>query len=162
MTSAEITTVIKSQQLQFFSQIRRILNKNSYMFTNFTESTIDQDMFECFDAVFSFPDVKIPIRIRNYSYQKYLDFTIRSRTRYGNKTEIDKLKEGFGDYYFYCWLNESNVRIERYMIIDLNAFRKDVIHTPDSEMSNTDGSGFVTFKLYRIIQTSVMIFEYLR
>ena len=35
--------------------------------------------------------------------EKYMDITIRSKTALCNKTEIDKIKAGAGDYYFYCW-----------------------------------------------------------
>ena len=86
-----IQAEIKTLNDKYFNTIRRILNSKSYVFTKFVEATPKQDMEEGFDSIFSFPDVKIPIRIRDYKYLNYRDITIRSRSYYGMRTEIDTL-----------------------------------------------------------------------
>lgn len=159
-TKEEIETVIKQQKIAHFSTIRKILNKCSYMFTQFQEATEIQDKTEGFDAIFSFPDVKIPIRIRNFSYQKYMDVTVRSRSKYGGKTEIDKLRDGFGDYYLYSWLGDGNKRIEKFIIINLKIFRESIIENPNGRRRNDDGTEFWCYSLDQLIKSnSVVIYE---
>jgi len=162
--SSEIEQLIEDQKVKYFYEIRRILNKNSYLFTRFTDATPQEDMNEGFDAVFSFPEVKIPIRIRNFEYQRYMDITIRSKSACNQKTEIHKLREGFGDYYFYCWLDKERRHIEKYAIIDLHKFRSVLVNEqPDSSKKNTDGTEFFVFTVDRLVKTnSIVMFEIIR
>lgn len=159
-TQFEIEALIKQQKIDHFSTIRKILNKCSYMFTQFHEATEVQDKTEGFDAIFSFPDVKIPIRIRNFNYQKYMDITVRSRAKYGGETEIDKLRKGFGDYYLYCWLGDGNKFIEKFVIVNLSVFRSTVLETPKEKRANGDGTEFYCYTLDQLIKSnSVTIYE---
>jgi len=49
-------------------------------------------------------------RVRRFNYfEKYKDqFTIRLKLPKYNKSEMDKIKEGFGDFYFYGFSNKQN------------------------------------------------------
>jgi TPP-dependent trihydroxycyclohexane-1,2-dione (THcHDO) dehydratase len=153
----EIEQQIKVLNTKFFPLIQRILNRYSYVFTRFSEATKLQDQTEGFDAIFSFPDVKIPVRIRKFKYQKYMDFTVRSQTVMRAKTEIHKLQEGFGDYYFYAWADETDTKIEKYIIIDLNVFRKSIIKTPDEIRDNSDDTQFYTYSFDRLMKENAII-----
>lgn len=143
----------------YFPVIRKILNKNSYLFTKFIEATPKQDMEEGFDSIFMFPDVKIPIRIRKNCFLKYRDVTIRSKSGYGNPTEIDKIRAGCGDYYFYGWENEKRTNIFCYTIFDLKKFvNTGVIDFPtDSDIPNGDGTFFNSYSLESLIKEDVVI-----
>lgn len=159
---SQIDEKIQDQKVLHFNTIRKILNKYSYLFTRFEEATIEQDTMEGFDVIFSFPDVKIPIRIRDFKYQSYMDFTIRSRSFYGMETEIHKLKKGFGDFYFYSWLSERN-RIEKYIIVNLDRFRN-VIDSPKAEKKyNKDNTEFMSYPMDLLIKSdSLIIYESLK
>ncbi len=153
-----IQAEIKTLNDKYFNTIRRILNSKSYVFTKFVEATPKQDMEEGFDSIFSFPDVKIPIRIRDYKYLNYRDITIRSRSYYGMRTEIDKLREGFGDYYFYGWETKESNGIYCYAIFSIKNFvESGLIDEPDSQRQNYDGTEFYCYSLDKMIKKNVII-----
>lgn len=161
-----IEDTIKLLNDKYLNQVRRILVSKAYIFTKFREATPKEDMELGFDAVLSFPDVKIPIRIRKNIYLKYMDLTIRSKCRSGGKTEIHKIMEGFGDFYFYAWsdetnLNTSNNRIVTYMILDLNVFRNTIIDKPSTkDIPNGDGTYFNCYSRQQLLDNKVIkIFE---
>ena len=125
-------------------------------------STYKQDTEEAFDLITLPTAKKIACRVRDYDkYNKFMDeFTIRSRTKYGKKTEIHKIKEGFGDWMFYGF--GKNKRVLKYSIIDLNVFRENVEHISFQNIKNNDGTEFAVFKLGRfpsniIIKTNIDI-----
>lgn len=156
--SNEIEKTIKTLNDKHFPNVLKILNRYSYIFTNFREATKDEDTQQGFDAVFSFPDVKIPVRVRTYSAVKYLDFTVRSLMTSGD-TEIDKLKKGFGDYYLYAWETQNGLSIGRYMILNLNQFRKtDVINYPArKDVDNGDGTKFNVYCIDKLLKNNVVV-----
>lgn len=154
----EIEFAIKELNTKYLTQVKRILINKSYIFTKFREATPTEDMNYGFDAVLSFPDVKIPVRIRKFQYLKFMDLTIRSKSRYGLKTEIDKLKEGFGDFYFYAWSNEENTKIMTYMVLNLEAFRNTVINSPTwANKSNNDGTFFHTYSMKALLENRIVV-----
>lgn len=146
-----------------FPQIKRILNRNSHHLMAFIEATKQQDCEQGFDAIFTAQDVKIAIRIRKYEYLRYSDFTVRACTTLGNKTEIDKIREGFGDYYFYGWETPSGRKLQQYMIIDLSKVRAAGVLDGDGKRKirmNNDGSGFVFIGISELLQAdAIMILE---
>ena len=156
----DIEEKIDELNVRHLSEIRRILNRYSYIFTKLREATPEEDMKQGFDAVFSFDSIKIPVRIRDNKYWEYADFTIRSRTRFNGETEIHKLRSGFGDYYFYAWRNKDNTRIERYVIVNLNQFRQSMIDKHGPEIPNGDGTCFYPYDLFDMIKCgAVVIYE---
>jgi len=165
---SNIETVIQEINSKYLLQVKRILISKAYIFTKFREATIKEDQELGFDAVLSFPDTKIPIRIRKEEYIKYSDFTVRSKSRSGGRTEIDKIRDGFGDFYFYAWSDESifkkeNNKIISYMILDLNIFRSTIVDKPTkNNMANGDGTSFHIYSKQILFDNKVVkIFEYL-
>jgi len=155
--SQQISTSIHELNSRHFQTIRKILTRNCHIFTAFKEATPQQDMEEGFDSVFSFPDVKIPIRIRSNQYLKYRDITIRSRSYHNKKTEIDKIREGKGDYYFYAWENKNN-SIACYCIFDIAKFiSSGLIDNPTSKKRNNDGTEFYTYSIEDMIKNDTMV-----
>lgn len=154
--SQEIEKIISDLNKRHFPIVRRILNQYCYLFTQFREATFNEDVNEGFDAVFTTPESKkIPIRIRKVAYSKYMDFTVRSRSKYGMETEIHKIKKGFGDFYFYAWEGER-CSIEKFMILDLDIFRSTVIDKPDDKRKNNDGTEFNTYSLRSLVINNVV------
>jgi hypothetical protein len=143
---------IRSLEEQYRSQIKRILNRNIHHVSSLKESTYEQDTKEAFDAIYSFNDAKIPIRIREPKYISYRDFTIRCRSLNGGRTEYDKLVDGFGDYYFYAWENESRKSFHSYIIVDIHKFRSSgIICHPDDHRKNGDGTQFYAYCIKTLI-----------
>jgi hypothetical protein len=104
-------------------------------------------------------DFRIAVRIRKFKYySKYKnEFTIRSSRPSGVKTELEKILDGWGAYYFYGFANELETGIYCYTLADLrwiSCWIKDyqVWHDgryPGTEMPNEDGSS-----LFRCIRWS--------
>lgn len=69
--------------------------------------------------------VRIACRIRRYEYfSKYPnEITIRSSRPSGIKTELTKILEGWGDYFFYGFSDESETRLISWKLCRLTAFR---------------------------------------
>ena len=120
-----IAQQIKIMNAKHFRNIKRILYNKFYIFSDFKEASVKQDMEEGFDSIITLtsPEIKIPIRIRKNEYLKYSDITIRSVSNYNMKTEIHKIREGLGDFYFYAWETENGKSFSQYCILDLEKFR---------------------------------------
>jgi len=75
--------------------------------------------------VIGFDSVRIACRIRKHKYlSEYGDqFTIRAGRASGNKTELTKIVEGWGDYLFYGFCDEHENKLFHWKIIDLKVFR---------------------------------------
>jgi len=98
-------------------------------------------------------------RVRRFNYfEKYKDqFTIRLKLPKYNKSEMDKIKEGFGDFYFYGFSNKQNdgSGFIQYIIFDLKTFRKYLAYLKRANREecweikqNVDNSpDFVSFKI---------------
>lgn len=107
-----------------------------------------------YTTVFTVDRVRIACRIRSDSYLAFSDeFTIRSGRPSGNKTELRKILDGWGDYMFYGF--GDGTRLVKWVMLDLDVFR--AYYTwmevdgdwPFGEAhENYDGSSrFVAFKI---------------
>lgn len=69
--------------------------------------------------------IRIGCRIRANKYlDKYSDeFTIRAGRPSGVKTELTKIIEGWGDYFFYGFSNEDETSLAAWCLADLRVFR---------------------------------------
>ena len=87
-------------------------------------STFEEDTERAFDLILRTPaDIEIAVRIRDYKYLPFENqFTIRSRSNYGLKTEIHKISEGCTNLMFYGF--HKNYEVIKYAIINLDVFRK--------------------------------------
>lgn len=120
----------------------------------------DEDKYRNTDLiVLELKAVRIACRIRRETYyEKYgSEFTIRSERRSGNKTELAKIIEGWGDYIFYGFADDE--RLTHWFIGDLKAFRiwftimthKNGGNFPGAAKKNIDSSSsFRSFKKYAI------------
>jgi hypothetical protein len=91
---------------------------------------IERDKNEATDLVLKLTGGDIAVRIRQFKYSyKYdksplaFDWSIRFRSKYGNKTEIDKLREGYAKWYFFGIVNEGETSLFDYCIIDMDKVR---------------------------------------
>jgi hypothetical protein len=100
-------------------------------------------------------DHMIAARIRRSGYaDRYpYEFTIRSHRDSGARTELEKLVDGWGDWFFYGHADADNQSLSRWMVIDLHSWRAALIRDGmrnASELkwvkkSNFDGTHFVAF-----------------
>jgi len=106
---------------RFLPEIKRILGE-----TFIGEAPAEDDAVRNTDLiVLRLRELRFACRVRKHHYmERYRDeFTIRSGRTSGNKTELAKIAEGWGDYLFYGFCDESEQRLAWWCIIDLNAFR---------------------------------------
>ena len=141
---------IRELERKFINDIKRIvygsisnLPKNCFVVN---ESSEIEDTKLSFDLYFS-ADIQISVRIRSFKYRTYNDITIRSRSKNGGLTEIDKLIDGKGQIYFYGVLSENEETIIKYILFDIDKIR-DKLKDNGIERTNADGTKFkcYTFK----------------
>lgn len=98
--------------------------------------------------------VRIACRIRRDSYLEAKafaatsEFTIRAGRPNGIKTELAKIIEGWGNYFFYGFGEETSDRLVRWTLADLNVFRLWYMQhllehqgkPPTKMLPNSDGS----------------------
>lgn len=94
----------------------------------------------------------IACRIRKYSYlNRYKnEFTIRSHRDSGAKTEMAKIVDGYGTWFFYGFCDEKEENILCARILDFIAFRGRLIRRERdlwTTRDNGDGTRFLSFKI---------------
>jgi hypothetical protein len=105
--------------------------------------------------------IRIGCRIRKHKYlSKYGDeFTIRAGRPTGAKTELTKIIEGWGDYFFYGFADEKEQALARWILGDLRAFRLyfnrqltcNEGRLPGTEQRNGDHSSWFRAFMYKDI-----------
>ena len=102
--------------------------------------------------------VRIACRIRKHSYlANYGDeFTIRTYRPSGQKTELAKIIEGWGNYMFYGFSDIDQNCLSKWCLLDLNVFRLWLMRymalnkgkLPSKEQNNVDNSSrFMAFQI---------------
>ena len=110
--------------------------------------------------------VRIACRVRRVGFlSRFQDeFTIRSRISYGGKTEITKIIEGWGDYFFYGH-DGGNGKLAAWYLCSLHVFRlwftREIVKhnglVPGKEKTNTDGSSsFRAFSFFDLPENFVV------
>lgn len=121
-------------------------------------SSLEQDTKEASDlVVLRARDMMIACRLRRPGYaDKYpREFTIRSRRDSGMKTELAKITEGWGDWFFYGHVATDLRSIALWWLIDLSSWRAHLIRDGErpvkrlrhGERANGDGTFFHWFKI---------------
>ena len=102
------------------NEIRQIVGPHLLRPTSF-EMDCEQaaDLF-----VFTARDMTIAARVRRPGYaDRYpYEFTVRSGRDSGATTELAKIVDGWGDWFFYGHANDNDA-IVRWWLVDLKAFR---------------------------------------
>lgn len=90
---------------------------------------------------------RIAVRMRDAATtpEKYWgQFTLRTSRPRGTKTELEKISEGWGDWFFYGFGDYTIGKIVSYVVIDLAAFRRRLINNIPAvrvdDRDNHDGS----------------------
>lgn len=83
------------------------------------------DKREATDIIITHGKARICYRCKSGKYRHLTDLNIRMTVRSGFRTEVHKIREGYGTHYFFCWLDDTNSRIDKWMIIDLDIVRRE-------------------------------------
>jgi len=137
---------------KFLPQIKRILGEQLI-----GEPPLEEDQEHGTDLIVLKMDaVRIGCRVRRHEYlARYGDeFTIRKGRPNGTKTELTKIIEGWGDYFFYGFSNEEETALAKWFLGDLKALRLFINRglyvggkRPWTERNNVDGSSnFACFR----------------
>lgn len=136
-------------------ELKEIIYKYPKIFMDINRSTPIEDTRYATDFVIKQPNRNVAVRVRDPDPQgrKFRDLTIRVKTKWDKKTEIDKIKEGYGDIYLYCW-KDKNYKIKDYMIMDIHKLRssnllekKRRIILNKDRRGVYDGTGFIHIKI---------------
>ena len=133
-------------QKPYLDQVRNILlTMPMRMFYSYMEATEQQDTKQATDAVLVLDaGVSIGVRIRRDN-TAWRDWTVRSQSAGGGKTELSKPIEGYCNFYFYGWTAQG--RIAEWMLLDLDAIRKSgLLLTERKDKFNKDG--VTAFRIY--------------
>lgn len=131
---------------KFIPEIKQILGL--YLID---EPAIEEDQERNTDlVVLRLEAVRVGCRVRRNGYaEKYGDeFTIRAGRPSGIKTELTKIVEGWGDYFFYGFSTKDETKLEKWLLGDLKCFRlwfnrflmKHEGHMPGIRKQNRDNS----------------------
>jgi len=135
---------------RFLPEIKQILGLHLI-----GEPPVEEDQERNTDLmVLKMDPVRIGCRVRRNTYlsnDEYAgQFTIRAGRPSGVKTELTKVIEGWGDYFFYAFCDEQEELLERWSLCSLNTFRvwfnrqimKNNGQLPGDKIPNRDNSSF--------------------
>lgn len=133
-------------QAGLLDSVRAILKQNAMHFVSFEIASDEQDMKQATDMVLrTTSKATISVRCRR-GHIAFRDLTIRARSRYGYKTERDKLREGWGDWYLYAW--DTGAGLTDWVLADLHAIRAaHLLERPYVVRPNNDGTAFIAIPL---------------
>ncbi len=123
----------------FIPQILERLNPCVGKMVTITTANEEDDHNHDTDLVINMDVGTIATRVRK-PHGDDRDLTIRSTSKYGGKTELSKIKEGFARWYFYGWIDGD--QITEWMVVDLNILREANPWDNYEEIPNTDGTKF--------------------
>lgn len=125
---------------QFQPQIRKIISANAYRIMKINTASHYEDTRRATDLNITGGGA-VGVRMRDAN-TRYRDFTIRSSAPAGLPSELDKLKDGYNDYYFYGWGKDGG-ELEDWILIDTHMLKESGLLEKAIEKVNTDGSKFV-------------------
>lgn len=141
----------RKQEDQFRPFIASVVERHMHHFSKLQRgavlSTGEEDTRMSFDMRVGLW-IPVSVRLRTAYYWRYRDFSIRSKTRFSGqvingeivKCELDKLRDGLGNCYFFGWLSDDQSRISNYLLVDINRLRPYLDTADYSEKSNGDGT----------------------
>lgn len=146
-----------NSEIQF--HINKALPNLIDKFCTYRPATEYEDGNLSFDLVFDL-NFTISIRIRKFKYIKYSDLTIRSKSKNGYQTEIDKINKGMAQIYFYAYMNELEDKLIKIRIVNVDSIRLLTIENNFSKKTNLDNTEFYTYKFSDIKNKKGDIYQF--
>lgn len=140
----------------YLEDIANILKANAGRLIAIKVAPMTSDLEQATDLVVSIEGGDVAVRIRRDC--KYRDLTIRAWRRSGTKTEIDKIRAGFGRWYLYAWTG-SKGKIIDWILVDLNKFRNSgVLNDNRRVIPNPDRrTGFKAYTINELLKNNCLI-----
>lgn len=150
------------QQFDILNSYSDVLDFNKVKKRGFTINTApDYDDQNLEADVIMFGKLRIALRVRRGQSSDFNDIIIRSQIPSGNCTELDKIREGFGDYYLYCWTADGKT-ITEWILFDLDKFREvmdQCLVTFDH--FNDDGTAFNSYSISSMLDSGCCVKTFL-
>lgn len=142
---------------KYHSAIKVVVNKIADKIITFNIAPEQEDQTEATDYIITVEKGTIACRIRKPDCN-YRDLTIRSWRKSGTKTELEKIKEGFGRWYIYAWAKNESALAE-WWLLDLDALRKSpLLKNSRVEKQNKDGkTAFISISSSELYYWNVII-----
>lgn len=148
---------------KFSKEIKKHINfalpSLSKHFAEYKPSTSHEDANLSFDLIFNC-NFTISVRIRKYQYIKYNDMTIRSRSKKGYKTEIDKINAGMAQVYFYAYMNAEETTLIKVRIVNVNSIRILTNKNEYQSKKNIDSTEFFAYTFKSIAENKGDIYKF--
>lgn len=128
-------------------------------FVHFRQSDDEEDGKLSFDLVFNM-NFTISIRIRKHKYLKFNDMTIRYKSLKGYRTEIDKIKDGLAQIYFYAYMSEDENFLCKVRICNVESIRKLIEQENYEVRENKDGTMLAAFKFQDIANNQGAVYQF--
>jgi hypothetical protein len=120
-------------------EIERIIRTVAGDIVEFREATPEEDRYSATDYVVTILGGDIACRIREQWYWfEFGDFALRYSRPTGRKTEVEKIKNGYGRWYLYGWTSrlEDGYKLLAWIFIDLDIIRQSGLLKKVSENSH--------------------------
>jgi len=140
-------------------EVKMILQRHAGTIIRFEAASSEQDTQQATDLVVYVKTGAIGVRVRQFKStgKKYRDWTIRCKSCSGYATEIDKLRAGWGDFYFYGWDNK-NGHIDEYMLLDLAKVRDaGLLYVERKVIPNGDGTSFISIDALELYEKGCLL-----
>lgn len=139
--------------------IKEAMPKLFDSFVQFRQSDDEEDSKLSFDLVFNM-NFTISIRIRKNDYLKFNDMTIRYKSMKGNKTEIDKIRDGLAQIYFYAYMSKDENSLCKVRICNVESIRKLIEEEKYKVYKNTDGTMLAAIKFKDISDYGGAVYKF--
>lgn len=134
----------------FLPEVKRVLTANACHLINIEVADTHADMKRATDFHVFTKVGDIAVRIRRYPCA-WRDWTVRYSRPSGAKTEYEKLKEGYGDFYLYAWEGEMPLRFQDWVLIDLHLVRAtDALCRGKLDKNHDGSSDFLSIPVRRL------------
>lgn len=128
-------------------------------FIKFRQADSYEDGNLSFDLVFN-SNFTISIRIRGNEFINYKDLTIRYRSKQGNRTEFDKIKDGLAQIYFYAYECPNKESLIKVRMANVDSIRELIKEGSYITKTNFDGTMLAAFKFKDIHSKGGAIYKY--
>lgn len=140
---------------KYICEVQKILQQNAMYIVNVEVATPEDDMKHATDLKIKITAGDVSVRIRRSKYT-FRDITIRAY-KDGYKTEIHKLRDGYGDWYLYAWENTDQNGIAEWVLVDLNKARPLFLKEKEVKMNKDGHSGFVNYSINELEEYNAVV-----
>lgn len=143
-------------------QVMSIIKQQAIHFFDISSASTERDMKCATDFTLRFKGGDIAVRLRR-PFKDKRDLTIRSHRNSGAKTELAKIREGFGAWYFYGWIDRSDI-ISEWILVDLDKVRSSgLLDKERRPIPNTDGATFfIAISLEELCEAGCLVAQQLQ